>query len=85
MSEHEQAIRNAADRYRETETVHEKARAKLIAVVVEALKDGERPTDVTSWSPFTPAYIRRLAREHGIAGRPPGARRTAEPSAPSVR
>jgi len=66
MSEHEQAIRDAAARYRETEEAHETARKDLVAAVVKALEAGERPTDVTAWSPFTPAYVRRLARDHGV-------------------
>lgn len=44
----------------------EKARDNLVAVVIEALKAGERPTDVTAWSPFTAAYVRKIARAHGI-------------------
>lgn len=66
MNEHEQAVRDAARRYRETEQAHERVREDLVAAVVKALEAGERPTDVTSWSPFTPAYVRRIAREHGI-------------------
>jgi len=66
MSEHEHAVREAARRYQKTEQAHERAREALVAAVVKALEAGERPTDVTSWSPFTPAYVRRIAREHGI-------------------
>jgi hypothetical protein len=47
-------------------TGKEKARDDLVAVVIEALKAGERPTDVTAWSPFTAAYVRKIARAHGI-------------------
>ena len=74
MNEHEQAVRDAARRYQKTEQAHEQARKDLVAAVVKALEAGERPTDVTSWSPFTPAYVRRIAREHGIqaAGRSRG-------------
>ena len=49
-----------------TQKAHEQARNELVATVIEALKAGERPTDVTAWSPFTPAYIRKLARDNGI-------------------
>lgn len=66
MSEHEQAVRDATRRYRDTEQAHEQARDAVVSAVVDALKGGERPTDVTAWSPFTPAYVRRLARENGI-------------------
>jgi hypothetical protein len=66
MNEHERAVREATSRYRETEEAHGKARDEVVTAVIEALKDGERPTDVTAWSPFTPAYVRRIARENGI-------------------
>lgn len=66
MKHNEQAIKDAGRRYQQTERAHDKAREDLAAVIIEALKAGERPTDVTAWSPFTPAYIRRLARDHGI-------------------
>jgi hypothetical protein len=71
MSDHEKAIREATDRYTGTEQAHEQARDELVAAVVEALQAGERPTDVTSWSPFTATYVRKLARKHGVkaAGR----------------
>ena len=72
MSEHEEAIRDATRRYRQTEKAHERAREDVISAVVKALEAGERPTDVTGWSPFTAAYVRKLARGHGIeaAARP---------------
>jgi len=75
MSELEQAVRDATRRYQKTEQAHERAREELVAAVVKALEEGERPTDVTSWSPFTAAYVRRIAREHGIkaSGRSRGA------------
>lgn len=66
MSTHEQAIRTATSRYQKTEATHEEARTAVIAAVVAALQAGERPTDVTAWSPFTAAYIRKLARSNGI-------------------
>jgi len=66
MTTHEQAIRDATARYQETDAAHERARAELVKTVVAALKAGERPTDVTDWSPFTAAYVRKLARSHGI-------------------
>jgi hypothetical protein len=66
MKQNEDAVRDATRRYRQTEKAHEKARDDLVAVVIEALKAGERPTDVTAWSPFTAAYVRKIARAHGI-------------------
>ena len=66
MSEHEEAVRDATRRYRQTEKTHERAREEVIAAVVKALEAGERPTDVTAWSPFTATYVRKLARANGI-------------------
>ena len=43
-----------------------RAREEVIGAVVKALEAGQRPTDITAWSPFTAAYVRKLAREHGI-------------------
>lgn len=57
-------------RYRETENAHEQARQDVIAAALAALTARERPTDVAEHSPFTDAYIRRLARENGIKAQP---------------
>lgn len=65
----------ATSRYRQTEAAHEEARAAAITAVVEALKAGERPTDVTEHSPFTAAYVRRIARDNGIEGAKRGPRK----------
>lgn len=62
-------MKAATRRYRRTETAHEHSRAAAISAVLAALKDGERPTDVTEWAPFTATYIRRLARDAGIPPR----------------
>lgn len=62
----------ATARYRETEAAHSAARDAAVEAVVNALEAGERPTDVTARSPFTAAYIRRIARENGIEPAKPG-------------
>ncbi|MGY6019575.1 hypothetical protein [Streptomyces spinosirectus] len=62
----------ATAHYRETEAAHNTARDKAIEAVVEALEEGARPTDVTAHSPFTAAYVRRIARENGIEPAKPG-------------
>lgn len=62
MDEHETAVRTTGRKVRALS----KAREEHIAAVVAALKAGKRPTDVASWSPFTPAHLRKLAREAGI-------------------
>ncbi|MBX7464947.1 hypothetical protein [Streptomyces sp. NPDC057910] len=56
----------ATSRYRKTEADHHSARDAAVEAVVEALRAGERPTDVTNRSPFTAAYVRRIARDNGI-------------------
>lgn len=66
----------ATARYRETEDAHDKARDSATAAVVEALRAGERPTDVTNRSPFTAAYVRRIARENGIEPAKPGPKKS---------
>jgi hypothetical protein len=62
MDEQEKAIRAWTARYQES-------RQGMIAAIMTALRAGERPTDVSAWSPFTAAYVRKLAREHGVAPR----------------
>ena len=62
MDEHEAAVKRTGRRV----AAHERERAAHIAAVVAALKAGKRPTVVASWSPFTAAYLRKLAREHGV-------------------
>lgn len=66
------ALAEATRRYRRTETAHEEARRVVTAAVLDALRAGERPTDVAERSPFTDAYIRRFARENGIEPRRKG-------------
>lgn len=68
-----EGLDKATARYRKTETAHNEARTAAVEAVVTALKAGKRPTDVTNRSPFTAAYVRRIAREHGIE---PASKRT---------
>ncbi|MHB6912811.1 hypothetical protein [Streptomyces sp. DB-54] len=68
----EQALDQATRRYKKTEEAHEEARTAAITAVVAALRSGMRPTDVTERSPFTAAYVRRIARENGIEPAKPG-------------
>jgi hypothetical protein len=62
----------ATRRYRRTEAAHEEARQAMVAAVIAALRSNVGPTEVERLSPFTGAYIRRLAREHGIPPAAPG-------------
>jgi hypothetical protein len=72
----EKALDEATRRYRETEQTHDEARTAAVDAVVAALRSGMRPTDVTAKSPFTAAYVRRIAREHGIEPAKPGPKRS---------
>jgi hypothetical protein len=71
VNEHEAVVRATGRKVAR----HDRERAEHIDAVVAALKAGERPTDVASWSPFTPAYLRRLARQAGVPQAPKGGRR----------
>lgn len=62
----------ATKRYRRTEKAHEESRDVAVTAVIAALRAGARPTDVTVRSPFSPAHVRNLAREHGIGPRRKG-------------
>ena len=57
-------------RYWQTKQAHERAQQDVITSALAALQARERPTDVAEHSPFTDAYIRRLARENGIKAEP---------------
>jgi uncharacterized protein (DUF2267 family) len=65
----------ATKRYQQTEGAHEQARQAVIAAVIAALRANLGPTEVQQLSPFTAAYIRKLAREHGIPPAEPGPKR----------
>ena len=66
MNQHETRVRAGTRLYRDTETAHNQARSALVDAVVDALKAGENPTEVTKWTPFTAAHVRGLARRHGV-------------------
>lgn len=67
-----EALDEATCQYRQTEADHDAAREAAVTAVLTALRAGKRPTDVAERSPFTPAYVRRLARENGIEPAKPG-------------
>lgn len=60
------ALSTSTRKYRRTEQAHKDARAETIQVVLDALRAGAKPTEVVNASPFTAAYVRKLARENGI-------------------
>ncbi len=66
------ALAEATQRYRDTKTAHDEAQKAVAEAAVDALKAGHLPTEVVACSPFTAAYIRRLARAAGVEPAPPG-------------
>lgn len=42
------------------------ARQNLMSAVLAALRAGITPTEVVAHTPYTAAYVRRIARENGI-------------------
>jgi hypothetical protein len=56
----------ATELYWETKAPHDAAREKTVEAVLSALREGIEPTTVAERSPFTAAYVRRLARDHDI-------------------
>ncbi len=67
----------ATRRYRRTEAAHEEARQQVIEAVLAALRANIGPAEVERLSPFTGAYIRRLARQESIPPAAPGPKRAA--------
>lgn len=65
-------LKTATRTYRRLADRAEEARKEVLDAALDALRAGERPTDVANESPFTPAYIRRIARLKGIEGAAPG-------------
>ncbi|MFK4091128.1 hypothetical protein ACI2LF_43885 [Kribbella sp. NPDC020789] len=61
--------------YRQTESAHEAARQAVIAASLDALRAGVTPNEVEQLSPFTTAYVRKLARAEGIPPAPRGPKR----------
>ncbi len=66
------ALDKATDKYRRTGEAHDAARQEAIAAVVAALRANVQPTVVAKRSPFTDAYVRKIARDHGIPPARPG-------------
>lgn len=66
------ALDAATRRYKRTEAAHDISRKAAIEAVVAALRAGMAPTEAAQRSPFTSAYVRRIAREHGIEPAPRG-------------
>ena len=69
-----EAVEAGTRRYNETEAAHGRSREAVTASVLAALRGGERPTDTAEKSPFTAAYVRKLAMEARDDSGEPGAR-----------
>ncbi|MFJ4653901.1 hypothetical protein ACIP5Y_21770 [Nocardia sp. NPDC088792] len=72
MTAEMERLTTATRTYRRLADRAEEARKEVLDAALGALRAGERPTDVADGSPFTPAYIRRIARENGIEPAAPG-------------
>ena len=68
--------------YREADQLLEQARQVVIDAVVGALRAGVPPTEVIDLSPFSPAHVRVIAREHGIPPAKGGPRKKSGTRAP---
>ncbi|MBB5824734.1 hypothetical protein [Micromonospora carbonacea] len=77
MTDPRDELSAATKRYRRTEAAHEAAREAVVAAVVAALRQGVGPTEVERLSPFSGAYIRKLARQNDVPAAPPGPKRAA--------
>ncbi|MFE2994189.1 hypothetical protein ACFXG4_04145 [Nocardia sp. NPDC059246] len=65
-------LRKATKKFLRLSARTEEARKEVFDAAITALRAGERPTDVADESPYTAAYLRRVARDHGIAPSTPG-------------
>lgn len=59
-------LKQATRKYRRLKQQLEKAREEVITASLKALQDGNEPADVAKESPFTPGYLRTIAREAGL-------------------
>ncbi|MEI8411454.1 MULTISPECIES: hypothetical protein [unclassified Kribbella] len=82
MTDAREELADATRLYRQTENAHEEARKAVIAAALAALRAGVTPNEVEDLSPFTSAYVRRLARAEGIPPAPRGPKRRANATEP---
>lgn len=61
-----QALESSTRKYQRAKKAHKEARDEAVSLALIALREGEPPTKVVNASPFTAAYVRKLARENGI-------------------
>lgn len=75
VSDLREDLKSATQRYRETEAAHEHSQKDVLSAILAALRGGVTPTEVERLSPFTAAYIRRVARAEGVPPAAPGPKR----------
>lgn len=66
-----------AERYRRGDQMRREASDAALSKVLALLRAQVPPSEVTRLSPFSDAYVRRIAREHGIEPGRPGPKRRA--------
>lgn len=62
----------ATERYRAFKAQWDEVQKATVDAVIAALKVDMSPTEVTELSPYTAAYVRKLARGAGIPAALPG-------------
>lgn len=70
------ALREATKHLTKLDEAMTDARTATYAAVVAALRAGHTPTEVTKASPYTAAYVRKIARLSGIQPAAPGPKKT---------
>lgn len=70
-SDENDLIKAEAARYKRATDAAAKSRATLAELVIDALREpGAKPADIARRADWTPAYVRKLARENGIEADP---------------
>jgi hypothetical protein len=72
VEEERKQLEAATRRFRRAEEARERAKEEVAVAIVAALHAGVSPTDVANAAPFTPAYVRRIAKAAGVEPAPPG-------------
>jgi hypothetical protein len=72
MAEELDVLIAATRKYHRAKRNFDAAKQEVVDAMLTALRAGASPGDVAEGSPFTPAYVRRIAKEAGIPPAPPG-------------
>jgi hypothetical protein len=65
-------LKAATERYRALKSQWDEVQRATVDAVIAALKADISPTEVTALSPYTAAYVRKLARAAGVPAALPG-------------